>query len=462
MGTQKLTDLTDDGILEFEEESELEKAENAENAQLDDALAQFRGVTEGNYYIYRMRPGVRNGEFIDKFAVADYHLDDLLLKLRDEYLGGEFRLDVRDKKGIVRGRHTVNVEKQPEKKIEEKKEDTLTPLMAMMQSMQESTQALITQMAMNQKDAEIRAAESNSSMLLKMMELTKPDKKPSFFDDPAAIITALASVKDIIAPKTDETDKMLKFMTLGKEMASGGDENVLQTALSTFGKPIADMAGAMASTPKTPTQTDKPATPVIPTPQPVPVDTAPPAPGAEYSPNPQEPTPTTEKESEQSMSEEQQQSAAMMAYEIEKMCTAASKGADPVFWADIVIETFGEEMTAQYIGNETMYGMLFTVYPNTANYRPWFDEVRKNVISFLSDSETEDRESTNVQDARGIIAPPNTPATASEIKESSEFATDGLLQQSPTSGDGELPASRPPSNADTSTETHNREDNDTL
>lgn len=442
----------------YEDESELpvelqlsptEKAQFEEDNKLEEAIVALKGVPGAKLHVHALKPGSNSGVFMDSFGVSDYTNDELMIKLRDEYGGGDFRIEVRTEKGAIKTYKKVSVMKPAVKVEPEKKEDSINPLMAMMQSMQESTQALITQMAMNQKDAEIRAAENNNNMLIKMMEIqnNKPEPKESPFSKPEVLIAMAGGLKDLFAQK-DTTKDFMEAMKMGMDMAGGkGDENMLQTAINTFGKPIADMAGAMANKPQAP----EPAS-VVPQ---TPVEN----PAALEQPQPQQPeTPT---ENEVVMSQEQQVSAQMMEYEIQKMCTAASRGGDPVFWADMVIETFGEAMTAQYIANEAMYNMLFTVYPNTANYRPWFDEVRKNVISFLADSEQEDRESTNVQDTRGIIAPPNAPATASETTENNS-ATDGFTQQSPASSNGELPESRTTSIPDTSTEAHQGEDHDVV
>lgn len=362
--------------------TELEKQEIQEQEELETAIAQFKGEGDVKYYVYRMKPGSRSGEWIDKFPVADYSFDELLEKLRDEYRGGQFRIDIRDKKGIMRNRQVINVEKQPEKVAKENDDNTM-PLMAMMKSMQDSTQAMIHQLAMSQKDAELRQSESTSSMILKLMEVMKPqEKKNGFFDDPAAVLSVVTSLKDLIAPKSDETEKMLNFLQLGKEMASGGDENVLQTAISTFGKPIADMASKLQGQTKAET-----GTPTSPTPPPPPVPVTPPSP--EPSPEspppieaPAQPQPDTVHQPGEDMAFDPH----MLEYEINKICTAAAGNGDHEFWADYIIELFGESMAMRFIGDQAMYDLLFVQYPQAVPHKAWFDVTRTIMIEFLTEN----------------------------------------------------------------------------
>lgn len=429
--------------------TEIERQEIREQEELESAIAQFKGEGDVKYYVYRMKPGSRSGEWIDKFPVADYSFDELLEKLRDEYRGGQFRIDIRDKKGIMRNRQVINVEKQPDKKVPEGDDNTVS-LMAMIKSMQDSTQTMIHQLAIAQKDAEMRQSESTSSMLIKMMEVMKPvEKKNGFFDDPAAILGAVTSLKELISPK-DETEKMLQFLQLGKDMTNNADENVLQTAITTFGKPIADMASKINSKTTAPSQ---PPVGAAQSPSPVGADQSPPNPP--QSPQPQTPSqtaPVTTPEPQSSTSATTVSENPMefdpqaLEYEINKMVTAAQHGRDTEFWADYIIELFGDEMAMKFIGDDKMYNLLFVQYPQAAPYKLWFDQTRTKMIEFLTESP--DGVDNNVYN--------DSPTLESDSAHSPTSITD------PDATDGSYGESFPTSNGEPTVSDSKTQDTDTL
>lgn len=358
-------------IEDFEDEEERESVVETVEDQADVVLGALLSELGGNrdYTINVYRSGVgRKTPFLFTGSVDEYTLGELQEKLRDEYGGGDFRIHIRNSKGLVSNKG-ISVE-APRKKEEGEKyrekdnrdSDRFTELMMMMQeSQRESREQLQTMM--------VESANRQTDMLMRMMELNAANKSQKSERD---IIDYIPLFKELFAnDKKEENplDYFFRGIEFGKEV--GGNEDVLSTMAKSVLGPLTQIGLANQS------QQNRP---LLRAPVPAPKPQAPSAPESTAPQSePQNNGPT--------MTPEQQQQMEQMQPYLRMLLTAAENGSDPYSYATMILDVIGDDAAATYIVPAENYNALMTQAPAEIQmHRQWFDSVRDVVVELLADS----------------------------------------------------------------------------
>lgn len=280
------------------------------------------------------------------FEVDEFEdLPALQAKLRDEYGGGEFQIEGRRENGSWAFKDTLIVE--PPKSVSEKEHhgtgDFQSVLLAMQQSADKSAREF-REMAQNQQQQMMAMQQQNMDMVLKMMMAGQSQPRDSMGLN--EVLTLMTTLKSLEPPKQDNFELFMKGLEFGRESGGGGDENVLQTALKTFGGPLAKMTEQLAA------------------------QQAAPAP-AQY---PQQHAPA-HSEDETDMLE-----IMRLKPDFEKLTGAAMRGEDINTWVSYAMQNVDHNLLGKYVCDPQQYARLYSFAPGMAQIRPWLDTFREQVI----------------------------------------------------------------------------------
>ena len=299
-------------------------------------------------------------------------LNALSTRLRDEYEGGDFVVIGRRANGQLALNHGLVIEKPAHGKTPETEpqnggnfESILLAMNANAERQTNETRALMLQM--NEKSAE--ASRDNMNMLVKMMEINKPAPQQQM--GMSEIIAIMANVKEMTAqPKTENPmDLFIKGMEMGKETSSGGDESILQTAIKSFGAPLANLAALNqgAPTPASPPQIAAPVQPEA----------------------PNNPAPETQGEQPKESPEMLAQLELLQKWTptINTLLKAASINAEPEVYANYLLDQIPLEDIEAFLNDDDTYNKFFEFVQQARPFKQWFDECRRLVLHYLKEAD---------------------------------------------------------------------------
>lgn len=371
-----------------------EMEDDAEFQGLTGFLAELGDTESANVTVYRDVKGRATGAYLFRCTPGEFSVADVMDKLRDEYEGGVFRVVV-----TANGQRLKNalIEVEPPKKspfgfLEKQQQQpqqntqNTNDLANVLLQMQESNRA----QAETMREAMMQMQQENTRTLL---EVFKAQTGSSDKTSTAEMLNLLTIARQLSAPNeiAQGPEKMLEMffegMRQGREMAanSGGEKNILQTALETFGPAIAELAGKAGqqqaqqrSAPQR--QLQKPAMQ-----QPT-AAIAPPLEG-------EQPLPIVEKSVD--FNEVDSTIAAAQPY-IVMLMNAARQDADPEVYANLLLDQIPHAGLKEYLENDIHFSMLLTYMPSEASneLRPWFDSLREMTLELVN-SELGDAGDTN-------------------------------------------------------------------
>ena len=365
--------MRDEEDLELDEEEIEEKEElTQEEEDLQGILAELGTARNVTMSLYRTGSG-RKLVFLFGCQPSDYTLGELQERLRDEYDGGDFRIQVRKgSKLMVNQGLSVEAPKKP-KEYEKPKENN-NDIVALIATMNENSR----QSSDDMRTLMMKQSQDNMNMVLKMMEIQAQNNNHK--DNGTDMLTMLATFKDLFEnKKEDPMNTFLKGLEFGKELGSGNDD-ILTAAVKTFGKPIADMVEHFNQ-----------ASPI------------PAPPKARQQIQPQKPQQIENKPAPNDTTEnqtERQDEVLLKLLElkpyINMLVVAASQNADIDTYANMVLDQVDNNTLLQVLNNNEYWDKFFVVVQPANQFRQWFEDLRLCVLDYLNqDSESDDLDEDN-------------------------------------------------------------------
>ena len=187
---------------------------------IESLLSDLTDNGSGTISVYRAgsRIGQKWGKaYCFSGPISDYDLPAIMDKLRDEYNGGEFRIQVRVNGRIIKNKvievepPQVNRQKAEVEKVQSAQPDIASLIMSFQQSMAEQTRAQQDQM----RDLMLSQAQQTQTVLL---EIIKAGNGGGSSQPPMSVADVIALAKSM-APKEDNFKLFLRGLEMGKDMA---------------------------------------------------------------------------------------------------------------------------------------------------------------------------------------------------------------------------------------------------
>lgn len=366
--TQAAVDLlVEEGIIERTEDGEvLTEAQTDKAMAVDNWINDLGGHDDAAIVVYQVDPSSNKLEYIESLGVQEMTGPMLFEKLKNEYGGGKFRIQMRAD-GAIRKTQTVLIKKQPVKETEpggigfdlsslvrelktEQKDNSTELILNMIQSQNQQFQSMITTivtaMGNNKSDAPAFDPVTMQASMLegiqKMQELAgvnKPEKSPTDL--------ILEGVKLVGAIRGDGE--------------GGGEANmysVLQKAIGEFGGTIGQ-AMSMQTPPLAPPQT-------------APALTDQTAPNKEAAP----------------VGATLPEGHPLAPFEpfVDWMLGLAEKNANPELYAEVIIDQIGAEMAHAWLATDEGISALKENLPKTVPHENWLRLVGKEVVFILTET----------------------------------------------------------------------------
>lgn len=285
-------------------------------------------------HLYRQPNGGRDAMiFLESMPADKYTLDGLLMYLKSNYGGGDYRLMIRSN-GKLRANKLVSIEATKPQAQTNQSGDMGDILRAVLDQ-QEKTQQMLLHIAQNNQRPQIDGGDQEMKFLEKMAiykQLFGSEQKSGGLGE---IQNALNFVKEL---------------GIDVGVNRGGDNepsmlDVLDRATPLF--------TALLDQKQQPQAAPQPAQP--------------------------KPQPTAEQMANLKKSKEQQQMNLMLKMGLKTLIRAASHNSDPATYADLILDQFGEAQAAQLLSTPDAMQKLMTVEPAALQYKQWFDDLSEHV-----------------------------------------------------------------------------------
>lgn len=353
--------------LEDEPADPIEEAEQKEELQLRNAMAQFMGESGAKLYIYDMNSKSANGAgvFVEKLALTDHDHDEILERLRDVHFGGDFKLQIRNKNGHIQMNQLVSVVKKEKPTPEEERKDDIAAIINAVKDNSQNNSHEMLQLMMQQSQQQMQAMmqQSQQQMLLMMETLKslKPDAPPPLTSkDMLAMLVSMKELNATDTPAVDPMDNFIKGLTMGKEMGEGGNDSALSTAIKAFAPGFNSITEQLRNAAPTVPATATSAAPAA-------------APSTEQLPEPEK------------MKVLEAQKVLAKLQPLITLCHAgATDGKAVETYAQLLLDQLEPDIVAQYIGVDSYYEKLFQWRPELQAQRHWFDQLRATVVELIN------------------------------------------------------------------------------
>ncbi len=346
---EAITDVVenDDGTFSVDPEGEDEVISGAEAL-----IEEVRGEDDATVNVYRIGAGRGKEAFLFSQSPNDVSAKDIMERCQTEFLGGDFKMVIRDANRIVRSaRFSVEIPKQPD--APPKPEGLgITELLAMMQA--QNTQNMQMFQASMTAMAEAFKGSQNNQPAFNPTEATR------------TIMESVAAIKQLAdppAPPPDNGSKMVEMLIQGVTLAReiGGKEG--ETNTNDLLSKAMDFLPALATGAQTlQNQRAQPPVPVGPQPHPDPETQA-----------------SIEREHREAMEREQEKQAWEL--NIAMLLGWAKQGKDPLLYAELILDNAGEEKVIAFIEQPDAMEKLISINPEVANFRPWFEQLKAEILA---------------------------------------------------------------------------------
>lgn len=341
--------------IDFDDDGEVEQP--AQELDFESALSQFDDDDECKVFAHETVDGRIDGAYLFSEPVKGFKLDAMMDRVRSEYGSGNYRAVLKRNSKVIRGQSfSIKLSRSQQAAFD------LPVVKQSANSQQQSDNGMSVVMAMMQQQST-----RQHELMLAMMG-AKSSAQPA--DSTSAIIDAVSKIHgmtkrdDAPASKIDPLEMFLKGVTFAKEAGSSGEESVLQTAI----KELAPMLTEVVK--------NQPQRAV---PQSVPHGTIR---ETESLPAPQEAQPS--------------EFDAL----IKMLCRAANQDADPVVYAELVMDQLTDEKAIQLCQSDVGYGIFVAKLPPDlyAAKKEWFDSLRAIVIASVSSTDSDDAGASSQQE----------------------------------------------------------------
>lgn len=335
--------------------------------RLASVLEEISG-TNAEVKIYRAhKMDGRGGSYLFTLPADEVDLTQIQDMLRDEYGGGQFRIQVR-RDGRLLANRALTVE-SPRKRPNQETSGLAEVLAGIQESTRAQMDLLRDQMARQSQELmryQLEAARAQSDLMARLFESSQTSR-----GNQPDTLEMLLKAKELIAPpapeKGDALEMFFRGLELGRDM--GGDSDALSTAIRTFGGSLAQMVPQSppgGSTGQPPPRSNISTSRSAQSPQ---LGSA-----QGQSPNAQ-PAPQPETEMTR-MSD-------LLPY-INLLLKGARDRSDASAYAIMIMDAVPESILRAWIVPDAQYRQLVN-HPIAAPYGDWLDEVRGYVLDYLQD-----------------------------------------------------------------------------
>lgn len=354
-------DLPEDALIFEAEDAEATEAEVEENEQLNNLLADLGDMDDVKIHVYRANKGSAV-KWVDSFAPSEMDIEQLMVGLRDNYGGGRFKIQVREK-GKIRKQKMIEIEPLPDKPVVDQ-EAILRELKAEQQKESGGMAEIFARMMeANQQQSQHQAEQMQSFMSTVVSAFADNNKQtaPSMSET----ITAVAELHKLSAPvkQTDPTEMILKGIELANAVRGDGDGeanmySVMSSAMKTFGSTLSD---AMKTAPM-------PAQVAAPTES-----------GEQLPPQMLENLPTLPTD----------HPLARFEPYVDYMISLAVKGSNPELYGEVIIDQLGPELAHAWLATPEGLETLASQLPKVRPHLDWLRRVGVVVDQLTTFDETD-------------------------------------------------------------------------
>lgn len=417
--------LVEEGVIaEAEAEDEPTKEELDRELSLSNWIADLGGVDDAAIIVYRIREKDNKQVYIDSLGAQEMDGPGVFQKLKNEYGGGKFRIQLRGN-GRIQKTQTIEIEPPPKqppggelggmnlagiiRELKTTKDNDSTELILnMMQSQNAQFQQMVTTL--------IAAMGNNSNQ-----PVVDPMAMQTSLLEGIATMQKLAGVNDKAKDPTQLILEGVKLVSAIKESGEGGEANIyslLSKAVDGFGETLTTaMALNPSATPVAPPQltaqpsslaaiadahkTDPEKAPVLGQP------TLPP----DHPLAPFEPF-------------------------VDWMLSLAHKQANPELYAEVIIDQIGSETAHAWLATDEGIAALKENLPKTVPYENWLRAVGREIVLIIEEGPSEPGVDVSIAGADNAGEPI---AQDGDVRAGHDSPSPIPSNQSPLDGDSKRP-----------------------
>jgi len=390
--------LVDQGVIEpIDSEDVPTEAQVDKVMSVNNWIADLGGHDDAAIVVYEMDAKTNKPVYIESLGVEEMDGPMLFEKLKNEYGGGKFRIQMRAD-GAIRKTQTVEIKRPPKvtennspfggldlpslvKEIRgEQKQDSTQLILDMMQRQNEQFQTMMTTM--------VAAMTANNN--------AAPAMDPIAMQ--SSMMATMVAMKTMVEPAQQKspTDLILEGVRMvneirGDDSGGGGEANmysVLQKAIGEFGGALGSIPGALATPPTAP---------------------LPAQPTDEYArservtgdgsvkslvnqPSTDQPLgPISHEQVAQPNPQTTQLSPQMAQFQgyVDWMLTLARKNANPELYAEVIIDNLGVDVAFAWIADPQGQSMLIDNFPEIKEHLVWFKALGEAIDELTSEVDNE-------------------------------------------------------------------------
>ena len=323
-----------------------------QDVEFENALAELDGDAGGKVSVYREGSGgYRDIILVKSFPLAEFNIEMLQ---GPPFNGGKFRLHLKSANGQMMRNIAFRCEPSAEALELLKAPPVVAAPALTAEAMRAEMRELVREMALARPQQAGMGVQEFIAMMGAMSPLLSRNADAPPAQDPFAILERIVSIQAKLAPPPTNADG---------EVSSGV---VMLEAIKSFGPLIQDLAARSKGTPRTV--------------QAEPVNAQPAGNPAVAALNAPAPNPATE-ESEMGIK---------MRVLSAPILLAAKHDAEPGTYANLLLDHFTDEEVQKYIGAPDWFEQLTGLVPGLAEYRPWCEKVRAEILAAYDDAAGDD------------------------------------------------------------------------
>lgn len=373
------TEVTDDSELEIEgENSEAQEILPPSETDYIKELLEIGG-DDVRWTVKRLSPG-------DPGYCATYSSSELSLdRIREDWGHGRYQIKGTTSEGKYLAARTVRVIEGLKKK--EDGHSSLDNVAALLASKDDGSLRMMMQMMQMQNQQQMAAMKSQTDMLVAV--LTRPPAEPPKQPSLVEIVGALAPFLKPEKSSGDSVEVLLRGLELGKELGADRDTGMADIAMKGL-EAVAPVLQNAAEESKLKLQARVAQASQNPRMQ-VSVKE-----DAGHVPAIEQPPVTEKSPGEKTMFKKLQ----WLDRQLVSLLGLASRNKDPALYAEVFLDNLpdfiSEDEIFERFSPEDAIETLIKYKPEIGNFKPWFEEFRKAVLTGFSEEGAEDGEDTLV------------------------------------------------------------------
>ena len=354
MTTRKVTTIEEnvpegESVTLVESDDLDEQLEEASIDALDGLISEFAGGSDHVVNVYRQGDG-KNISFLFRTNPGEMTGGEIMEKCRDKFGTGDYRVHVRQGRRLVANR-PFSVERELEPEVPENNGQLgVAEILTIMQANNDRTMQMFseTMRAMgealgNRNQQQIDPVAMQSTIMQSVAALKQMTEKPDNSRDAVEMLVEGLKIAQQFNPKDGETNT----------------SDILVKALETFGKPLVE-AGQHAQT----------------------------QPGNGRPMIPADPQAAADAQREREMGMRQM----MIKQQLGFLVTQAANGKNSELYAELLLDQLGVEIVLDFVGKPDAMDQLIAIDPRVAQFRPWFEGLRANILELTAAAPQNDSE----------------------------------------------------------------------